>query len=86
MPYPMNTSVVTQGLDLPSACNAKTRSGHPCKNAPRLPSFRCCKHGGKTPIKHGKRTKHALAIRKHAKALRVEMNLIQKTLAVSVNK
>ncbi len=62
-----------QSLDLSKPCGAKTRSGTPCKNLGILPSLRCSKHGGKTPIKHGKRSKHAQNMRKEAKLLRIEM-------------
>lgn len=64
-------------LDLPALCGAKTRSGRPCRNAPMLPSLRCSKHGGKTPIKHGGRSKLILSMRRQAKLLRMEMRGIE---------
>ena len=47
-------------------CGAKCRSGEPCKNA-AMKNGRCRMHGGKStgaPIKHGQRTKEAVALRK----------------------
>lgn len=74
----MYKQFLPQNLDLPKSCGAKTRRGYPCKNAPRLPSLRCSKHGGKTPIKHGRKTKYALAIWKHGKQLQGEMKTLEK--------
>ncbi len=80
MTYPMKTSKSMLKLDLPSACGAKTRHGTPCKRAPMLPSLRCSKHGGKTPIKHGQRSKYALILRHQVKELHKEMNQQEKEL------
>ena len=53
-------------------CGAKTRQGTPCK-APAMKNGRCRMHGGKSPggpvgnqhaLKHGLRTKEAIAQRK----------------------
>ncbi len=53
-------------LALHPRCGAKCRSGEPCKNA-SMKNGRCRMHGGKStgaPIKHGQRTKAAIAQRK----------------------
>ena len=55
-----------QALALHPKCGAKCRSGEPCKN-PSMKNGRCRMHGGKStgaPIKHGQRTREALAQRK----------------------
>ena len=64
-------------LNVPKVCGAKTRAGAPCKNAVMIPALRCSKHGGKTPIKHGKRSKLAQNFRKQAKFLRIEMRGVE---------
>ena len=66
-----------QRIDLPKVCGAKTRAGGTCKNAVILPALRCSKHGGKTPIKHGKRSKLAQSMRRQAKFLRMEMRGVE---------
>lgn len=76
----MNKSILLRNLDLPNICGAKTRGGYPCKNAPRLPSLRCSKHGGETPILHGKRTRYAAVMRKRVKSLRLELRHVQKEI------
>ncbi len=73
-----------QRIDLPKVCGAKTRAGGACKNAVILPALRCSKHGGKTPIKHGKRSKLAQNIRRQAKLLRMEMRGVEKKLRKEV--
>ena len=55
-------------LDIPHEpeyeCGAYARStGKPCKQY-AMANGRCYLHGGKTPIKHGRRTKRAIAERK----------------------
>lgn len=60
-----------QALALHPKCGAKCRSGEPCKN-PAMKNGRCRMHGGKStgaPIKHGQRTKAAIAQRKADQAL-----------------
>lgn len=60
-----------QALALHPKCAAKCRSGEPCKN-PAMKNGRCRMHGGKStgaPIKHGQRTKAAIAQRKADQAL-----------------
>lgn len=62
-----------------NACNAKTRSGNPCKRAGNPKNGRCHLHGGKSTgprteegrariaaaqFKHGRRSKKAIAERK----------------------
>jgi hypothetical protein len=52
-------------------CGAKCRSGEPCKNA-AMKNGRCRMHGGKStgaPIKHGQRTKAAVAQRREDRGL-----------------
>lgn len=66
-----------QKLDLPKLCGAKTRAGGACKNAVIFPAIRCSKHGGKTPVKHGKRSKLAQHIRRQTKFLRMEMKGVE---------
>lgn len=73
-------------LNLPGFCCARTRNNTACKNTPIVPSLRCSKHGGKTPILHGKRTKYAQAMRRQAKTLRIEMKKLEKELASSIAK
>jgi hypothetical protein len=67
-------------LNFSRVCGAKTRAGNPCKNAVMVPALRCSKHGGKTPIKHGKRSKLTQNLRKQAKLLRMEMKQIDKKI------
>lgn len=44
----------------PAKCGAYARSsGEPCKQY-ALANGRCHYHGGKTPVKHGRRTKKAI--------------------------
>lgn len=60
-----------QALALHPKCGAKCRSGKPCMN-PSMKNGRCRMHGGKStgaPIKHGQRTKAAIAQRKADQAL-----------------
>lgn len=60
-----------QALSLHPKCGAKCRSGEPCKN-PSMKNGRCRMHGGKStgaPIKHGQRTKAALAQRREDRRL-----------------
>ena len=64
-------------LNFPKVCGAKTRAGTPCKKALMITALRCSKHGGKTPLKHGKRSKLAQNFRKQAKFLRMEMRGIE---------
>ena len=64
-------------LNLPRLCGAKTRAGTPCKNALMVPALRCSKHGGKTPIKHGQRSKLVQNMRRQAKLLRMEMRGVE---------
>jgi hypothetical protein len=73
-------SILHHSLDLPSMCGAITRQGTPCQRAPMIPSLRCSKHGGKTPIKHGDRSKYASLMRKKAKLLRKELHQQQNAL------
>ncbi len=82
----MYEQFLSRNLELPETCGAETRHGSPCKNAPRLPSLRCSKHGGKTPIKHGKKTKYSLKLRKHDKLLRMEILELQKNLHKQLRK
>ena len=52
-------------------CGAKCRTGKPCKNS-AMKNGRCRMHGGKStgaPIKHGQRTKAAMAQRKSDREL-----------------
>jgi len=54
-----------QALALHPRCGAKCRTGDPCQNA-SMKNGRCRMHGGKStgaPIKHGQRTKAAIAQR-----------------------
>ncbi len=45
---------------VPRKCGAYARStGEPCKQY-ALANSRCHYHGGKTPVKHGRRTKKAI--------------------------
>lgn len=71
-------------LDLPKTCGAKTRRGTPCKNAPRIPSLRCSKHGGKTPIKHGRRTKYTTILNEKEKQIKKDMTKLEKILIRSI--
>ena len=62
--HPMHQA--RQALALHPKCGAKCRSGEPCQN-PSMKNGRCRMHGGKStgaPIKHGQRTKAAIAQRK----------------------
>ncbi len=62
--HPMHQA--RQALALHPKCGAKCRSGEPCQN-PSMNNGRCRMHGGKStgaPIKHGQRTKAAIAQRK----------------------
>jgi hypothetical protein len=62
--HPMHQA--RQALALHPKCEAKCRSGEPCQN-PSMKNGRCRMHGGKStgaPIKHGQRTKAAIAQRK----------------------
>ena len=60
-------------------CGAKCRSGEPCKNA-AVKNGRCRMHGGKStgaPVKHGQRTKVAIAIRKSDRDLINQLRQMQ---------
>ena len=62
--HPMHQA--RQALALHPRCGAKCRSGGSCKNA-SMKNGRCRMHGGKStgaPIKHGQRTRSAIAQRK----------------------
>ena len=68
-----------QALAFHPKCGAKCRSGEPCKN-PSMKNGRCRMHGGKStgaPIKHGQRTKAAVALRKADQALIAALRKMQ---------
>jgi len=71
-----------KALELHPKCGAKCkRTGEPCKNA-SMKNGRCRMHGGKStgaPIKHGQRTKAAVAQRKS------DRDLINQLLKISVD-
>ena len=70
-----------KALELHPKCGAKCRTGQPCKNA-SMKNGRCRMHGGKStgaPIKHGQRTKAAMAQRKS------DRDLINQLLKISID-
>ena len=73
-------------------CNAKTRSGSPCKRSPTLFKTRCKLHGGLSPsgenhwnYKHGRctkvareRSKEVNAELRYLEALMIQLGMIDK--------
>jgi len=63
---------------VPTKCGAYARSsGEPCKQY-ALANGRCHYHGGKTPIKHGRRTKQAILKGKQVSCLIKDSNALLK--------
>jgi len=65
----------------PAKCGAYARSsGQPCKQY-ALANGRCHYHGGKTPIKHGRRTKKAIAENRLISQLVRESKVLMKEIS-----
>ena len=77
--YPMQQA--RKALEHHPRCGAKCRTGEPCKN-PSMRNGRCRMHGGKSsgaPVKHGQRTKIAIAQKK------ADRDLINQLLKISAD-